>query len=67
MMWFGSFLDVEGTPFDTVHFPNSSPSYPFRGAGCYLILGKVVEEFGFASIEVKKFAKLEIEKNPILE
>ncbi|MEJ6979994.1 DNA polymerase III subunit alpha [Pedobacter sp. P351] len=67
MMWFGSFLDVEGTPFDTVHFPNSSPSYPFRGAGCYLILGKVVEEFGFASVEVKKFAKLEIEKNPILE
>ena len=67
MMWFGSFLDVDGTPFDTVHFPNSSPSYPFRGAGCYLILGKVVEDFGFASIDVKKFAKLEIEKNPILD
>lgn len=67
LMWFSSFLDREGTPFDAIHFPNTTPSYPFRGAGCYLILGKVVEEFGFASIEVKKFAKLEIASNPILD
>lgn len=65
-MWFGSFLDKDGVPFDTVHFPNNTPSYPFRGAGCYLIEGKVIEEFGFASIEVKRFAKLQIVENPIL-
>ncbi|NCD68093.1 DNA polymerase III subunit alpha [Mucilaginibacter agri] len=65
-MWFGNFLDVEGNAFDTVHFPNNTPMYPFRGAGCYLILGKVVAEFGFASLEVLKFAKLPILPNPVI-
>ncbi|WP_432327740.1 DNA polymerase III subunit alpha [Mucilaginibacter sp. P25] len=65
-MWFGNFLDVEGNTFDTVHFPNNTPTYPFRGAGCYLILGKVVAEFGFASLEVLKFAKLPIFPNPVI-
>jgi len=66
-MWFGTFLDAEGNFFDTVHFPNRTPAYPFRGQGCYLILGKVVEEFGFASIEVLKFAKLSILTNPVID
>ncbi|MEO6522960.1 MAG: DNA polymerase III subunit alpha [Mucilaginibacter sp.] len=66
-MWFGTFLDAEGNFFDTVHFPNSTPAYPFRGAGCYLMFGKVVQEFGFASIEVLKFAKLPILANPVME
>jgi len=66
-MWFGTFLDVEGNFFDTVHFPNSAPTYPFRGAGCYLMVGKVVQEFGFASIEVLKFAKLPILGNPTMD
>jgi DNA-directed DNA polymerase III PolC len=65
-MWFGNFLDVEGNTFDTVHFPNNTPMYPFRGAGCYLILGKVVAEFRFASLEVHKFAKLPILPNPVI-
>ncbi len=65
-MWFGTFLDAEGEFFDTVHFPNSTPSYPFRGSGCYLIEGRVVEDFGFPSIEVQKFAKLPILENPIM-
>jgi DNA polymerase-3 subunit alpha len=66
-MWFGTFLDAEGNFFDTVHFPNRTPTYPFRGQGCYLMLGKVVEEFGFASIEVLKFAKLPILTNPVID
>ncbi|RYU90958.1 DNA polymerase III subunit alpha [Mucilaginibacter terrigena] len=66
-MWFGTFLDAEGNFFDTVHFPNRTPAYPFRGQGCYLMLGKVVEEFGFASIEVLKFAKLPILTNPVID
>ena len=65
-MWFGTFLDVNGDFFDTTHFPNSTPLYPFKGSGCYLILGKVVEEFGFQSIEVQKFAKLDILNNPVM-
>ena len=66
-MWFGTFLDANGEFFDTTHFPNSTPLYPFKGAGCYLIMGKVVEDFGFPSIEVVKFAKLEIVGNPVME
>lgn len=66
LMWFGTFLDFEGNFFDTTHFPHSAPSSPFRGKGCYLILGKVVEDFGYASIEVQRFAKLEIVQNPVL-
>lgn len=65
-MWFGNFLDAEGNSFDTVHFPNNTPTYPFRGKGCYLIMGKVVAEFGFASLEVLKFAKLPILPNPVI-
>jgi DNA polymerase-3 subunit alpha len=30
----------------------------------YLILGKVVEEFGFASLEVEKMAKLPVVDDP---
>lgn len=66
-MWFGTFLDADGEFFDTTHFPNNTPLYPFRGAGCYLIKGKVVEDFWFPSIEVVKFAKLEIQGDPVMD
>lgn len=65
-MWFGTFLDVEGNFMDTVHFPDHTPSYPFRGKGCYLIEGKVIDDFGSQSIEVAKFAKLPIKDNPFI-
>jgi DNA polymerase III alpha subunit len=65
-MWFGTFLDVDGNFFDTTHFSKTTPIYPFRGTGCYLILGRVVEDFGFPSIEVSRFAKLPILENPVL-
>lgn len=64
MMAFGTFLDNEDTFFDTTHFSQSLKAYPFKGLGVYLILGKVVEEFGFPSIEVEKMAKLEIKGDP---
>ncbi len=63
-MHFGCFLDTTGEFFDTVNFPDSLKQYAFRGYGVYLILGKVVEEFGFPSIEVKKMAKLPYKKDP---
>jgi len=59
-MNFGCFIDAEGSFFDTTHFPQSLKNYPFKGSGTYLILGKVVEEFGFPSIEVEKLAKLPV-------
>jgi error-prone DNA polymerase len=64
MMNFGTFLDDEGNFFDTVHFAPSLTRYPFRGKGVYLILGKVVEEFGFPSVEVEKLARLEMVADP---
>ncbi len=63
-MHFGCFLDARGEFFDTVNFPDSLKYYPFRGYGIYLILGTVVEEFGFPGIEVKKMAKLPFVKDP---
>jgi hypothetical protein len=57
-MNFGTMTDVEGHFFDTVHFPPSLAKYPFKGKGCYLVLGRVVEDFGFPSLEVSKMEKL---------
>lgn len=65
-MWFGTFIDANGDFFDTTHFASHTPQYPFRGAGCYLILGKVVAEYDSPSIEVLQFAKLPIQNNPVL-
>ncbi len=58
IMHFGTFIDIHGEFFDTVHFPPSLKRYPFRGYGVYLLLGKVVEEFGYAMLEVEKMAKM---------
>lgn len=57
-MAFGTFLDVNGYFFDTTHFPNVFDQFPFTGKGCYKIEGKIVEEFGFPSIEVTGMRKL---------
>ncbi|HEX2920502.1 MAG TPA: DNA polymerase III subunit alpha [Bacteroidales bacterium] len=59
-MNFGCFIDEEGSFFDTVHFAQSLNNYPFKGSGTYLLLGKVVEDFGFPSLEVEKMAKLPV-------
>jgi DNA polymerase-3 subunit alpha len=62
-MNFGCFIDSEGNFFDSTHFSRSLASYPFRGSGTYLVLGKIVEEFGFPSIEVEKMAKMPVKKD----
>jgi DNA polymerase-3 subunit alpha len=59
-MNFGCFIDPEDNYFDTTHFPSSLKQYPFRGAGTYIISGKVAEEFGYPSIEVEKLVKLPV-------
>jgi DNA polymerase III alpha subunit len=64
IMHFAAFLDHEGEFFDTVHFPPSLGKYPFKGDGVYIILGKVVEEFGFPSLEVEKMEKMPIVADP---
>lgn len=64
IMHFGTFFDRNGMFFDTVHFPPVVKKFPFRGKGVYLLSGKVVEEFGFASLEVEKMEKLPMKKDP---
>jgi DNA polymerase-3 subunit alpha len=59
-MCFGTFIDVEGNWIDTVHFPPSIKQYPFNGSGCYLISGKVVEEYDFITIEVNEMKRLPV-------
>lgn len=57
-MHFGTFLDKDGEVFDTVHFPDTAKKFPFRGRGFYDIRGKVVDDFGVATIEVSFMEKL---------
>ena len=57
-MCFGTFLDLKGNWIDTVHFPPVAAKYPFRGKGIYQFQGKVVDEFGFLSVEVSEMYRL---------
>ena len=64
LMHFANFLDANGDVFDATVFPNVLKTYPFQGNGTYLMLGKIVEEFGHPSIEIQKLAKMEIKSDP---
>ncbi len=57
-MYFGCFVDKAGKLFDTVHFPDSIEQYPFTGKGCYLLKGKVVEDFNVPSLEVSQMQRI---------
>ncbi|MGE8426317.1 MAG: DNA polymerase III subunit alpha [Sphingobacterium sp.] len=63
-MKFGTFLDVDGDFFDTVHFPPSLAAFPLREWGLYLIEGRVVEEFGCPAIEVSRCGKMPLKADP---
>jgi DNA polymerase III alpha subunit len=63
-MYFGTFIDHLGYFIDTVHFPPTVKQFPFRGKGIYAITGKVVDEFGFLSIEVQELHKLDMLQDP---
>ncbi len=58
-MAFGTFLDREGQWVDTTHFPQELKQFPFTGKACYLLCGKVVEEFGFYSLDIVKMQQLD--------
>jgi DNA polymerase-3 subunit alpha len=64
IMQYGTFLDAAGNFFDTTHFPASLEKWPFLGPGVYLLYGKIVEEFGYPSMEVEKMAKLPYQQDP---
>ena len=58
LMAMGTFMDATGEVFDTVHFPQTLKEWPFQGDGVYLLLGKITDDFGHATLEVQKMAMM---------
>jgi DNA polymerase-3 subunit alpha len=63
-MFFGTFLDECGHFIDTVHFPPVAKAYPASGWGLFHIHGKVSEEFGAYTVEVKWIKRLDLLPDP---
>ena len=63
-MYFGTWIDAQGDYFDTAHFPDNLKAYPFRGGGCYLLLGTVEVDYHFPTITVLKMAKMPFIADP---
>nr|WP_315200612.1 DNA polymerase III subunit alpha [uncultured Flavobacterium sp.] len=63
-MYFGTWIDNEGSYFDTAHFPDSLVQYPFLGGGCYLLLGTVEVDYHFPTITISKMAKMPFVPDP---
>ena len=58
IMYFGTFIDSNGALFDTVHFPESIEQFPFSGKGCYILKGRVIEEFDVPGLEVSHMQRI---------
>lgn len=63
-MYFGTWIDFEGTYFDSVHFPDNLLQYPFQGGGCYLLLGVVEVDYHFPTVTILKMAKMPFVPDP---
>lgn len=65
-MYFGTFYDAKGNIFDTVQFPAVAEKYPLRSKGIYLCFGKVVNDLGYISINVKWHSRQHTASDPRL-
>lgn len=63
-MFFGTWIDAEGSYFDTAHFADCLEKYPFKGGGCYLLLGTVEVDFHFPTITILKMEKMPFIPDP---
>lgn len=63
-MFFGTWIDIEGNYFDTAHFSDCLEKYPFKGGGCYLLLGSVEVDFHFPTLTIHKMAKMPFIPDP---
>lgn len=63
-MYFGTWIDHEGTYFDTAHFPDCLAQYPFQGGGCYLLLGTVEVDYHFPTITITRMSKMPFIPDP---
>jgi DNA polymerase-3 subunit alpha/error-prone DNA polymerase len=63
-MYFGTWIDAEGEFFDTAHFADCLQRYPFKGGGCYLLLGQVEVDYHFPTITISKMEKMPFIPDP---
>ena len=63
-MYFGTWIDANGEFFDTAHFNSSLKQYPFKGGGCYLLLGTVEVDYHFPTITISKMEKMPFIPDP---
>ena len=63
-MYFGTWIDAEGDFFDTAHFASSLIKYPFKGGGCYLLLGQVEVDYHFPTVTISKMSKMPFIPDP---
>ena len=63
-MFFGTFIDEQGHFVDTVHFPQVAKAYPATGWGLFHICGKVSEEFGAYTVEVRWIKRIDLLPDP---
>lgn len=63
-MYFGTWIDANGEFFDTAHFTGSLKQYPFKGGGCYLLLGTVEVDYHFPTITISKMEKMPFIPDP---
>lgn len=63
-MYFGTWIDNNGEFFDTAHFTGSLKEYPFKGGGCYLLLGTVEVDYHFPTITISKMEKMPFIADP---
>ena len=63
-MYFGTWIETEGTYFDTVHFPDNLVQYLFLGGECYLLLGNVEVDYYFRTVTITKMAIIPFAPDP---
>ena len=63
-MYFGTWIDNNGDYFDTAHFADCLKKYPFKGGGCYLLLGRVEVDFHFPTVLITKMEKMPFLPDP---
>ncbi len=64
VMNFGTWIDNQGSFFDSIHWANSLTHSPFQGSGCYLLQGQIQVENEFPTITVTRMAKLAFIPDP---
>lgn len=57
-MSFGTFIGLDGTWLDSVHFPKVTKQYPFTGPGIYLLEGEVQDDYGFITLQVSYMERI---------